>query len=142
MPRRTSADLLGEAVSCIHVITDEHRALRDAVRRWAEADVAPGAAAADREAAFPKAAWDSYVRNGWVALQYPAEHGGDGADGVSCAILVEELARVCASSSLFALISKLAMTPVINWGSPELKSRYLPAIAQGDAQASYCLSEA
>jgi alkylation response protein AidB-like acyl-CoA dehydrogenase len=124
------------------VITDEQKALRDAIRRWAEAEVGPGAAAVDREGVFPKASWDSYVRNGWVGLQYPAEYGGDGADAVSCAILIEELARVCASSSLFALISKLGMTPVINWGSHDLKSRYLGPIARGESQASYCLSEA
>ena len=49
---------------------------------------------------------------------------------------------VCASSSLFALISKLAMTPVIRYGSDALKAKYLPKVASGELQASYCLSEA
>lgn len=118
-----------------------HRELRASVRAWAEAEVAPGAARADREARFPEEAWRSYVEHGWVRMQYPAAYGGDGADAVSCAILVEEIARVCASSSLFALISKLGMTPVIGWGSEDLKRRYLPRIAAGEIQASYCLSE-
>jgi alkylation response protein AidB-like acyl-CoA dehydrogenase len=49
---------------------------------------------------------------------------------------------VCASTSVTLLISKLGMLPVMNWGSEELKRRYLPRVASGDAQASYCLSEA
>jgi alkylation response protein AidB-like acyl-CoA dehydrogenase len=55
--------------------------------------------------------------------------------------MVEELARVCASTSLIMLISKLGMIPVIHWGSDDLRQRYLPRIAAGEIQASYCLSE-
>ena len=120
---------------------EDYQELRRAVRRWAEAEVAPHAADVDRDARFPDEAWHAYVRDGWVRMQYPIEFGGDGADAMSCALLVEEIARVCASSSLFALISKLAMTPLVNWGSPELKARYLPRVAGGDSQCSYCLSE-
>lgn len=102
------------------MITEEHRVLRRAIRTWAEAEVGPTSAIVDREARFPAEAWSSYVANGWVKMQYPAEYGGDGADALSCAILVEEIARVCASTSLTVLISKLGMTPVLNWGSEEL----------------------
>jgi alkylation response protein AidB-like acyl-CoA dehydrogenase len=55
---------------------------------------------------------------------------------------VEEVARVCASSSLFTFISKLAMTPVLDHGSEELKAKYVSRVAAGECQASYCLSEA
>jgi alkylation response protein AidB-like acyl-CoA dehydrogenase len=61
---------------------------------------------------------------------------------VTQAIVIEELARVCASTSLTILISKLGMLPVMNWGSEELKQTYLHKVASGDIQASYCLSEA
>ena len=123
-------------------LTDEHRSLRASIRKWAETDLMPNARAADRDAVFPEASWRSYVANGWVSMQYPADHDGDGADAVSCSILIEEMARVCASSSLFALISKLGTIPLINWGGEDLKARYLPAVASGRSQASYCLSEA
>ena len=56
--------------------------------------------------------------------------------------MAEELARVCASTALTILISKLGMTPVLNWGSEELKQQYVPRVATGEIQASYCLSEA
>jgi alkylation response protein AidB-like acyl-CoA dehydrogenase len=72
----------------------------------------------------------------------PAEYGGAGADMVTVAIMTEELSRVCASTGLTMLISKLGMTPVLNWGSEELKKAYVPRIASGEMQASYCLSEA
>ena len=55
--------------------------------------------------------------------------------------MIEEVARVCASTSVTLLISKLGMIPVINFGSEEMKRRYLPPVASGEAQASYCLSE-
>ncbi len=61
---------------------------------------------------------------------------------VTQAIMAEELARVCASTALTILISKTGMFPVINWGTEELKRKYLPQVASGQHQASYCLSEA
>jgi len=48
---------------------------------------------------------------------------------------------VCAASSLFVLISRIAMTPVIEWGTPALRARFVPRVASGECQASYCLSE-
>ncbi len=123
------------------MLTEEHRELRQALRAWADCEVAPFAKEVDRDARFPREAFKSYVANGWVRMQYPAEYGGDGADAVSNAILIEEIARACGSSSLFALISKLGMIPVINWGTGELKEKYVPRIAAGESQASYCLSE-
>jgi alkylation response protein AidB-like acyl-CoA dehydrogenase len=123
------------------MITEEHRMLRESVRAWAEKEIAPNAAQADRDAQFPKASWDAYVASGFVGMQYPEQYGGQGADGVSNAIMVEEMARVCASSALFALISKLSMFPVLGWGSEELKSKYVPEIAAGRSQGCYCLSE-
>ena len=119
----------------------EQQELRAAIRRWAEDDRAPHAAEGARDARFPKESFDSYVANGWVRMQWPEALGGDGADPISCAILVEEVSRVCASSSLFVLISKLGTIPILEWGSEELKARYIPRISSGELQASYCLSE-
>jgi alkylation response protein AidB-like acyl-CoA dehydrogenase len=76
------------------------------------------------------------------ALGIPVAYGGAGADHVTQAIMVEELARVCASTSVTMLISKLGMMPIFNWGSERLKQTYVPRVASGEAQASYCLSEA
>jgi alkylation response protein AidB-like acyl-CoA dehydrogenase len=123
-------------------LTDTHREFRGTLRKFAEARVAPHAAEVDRLAVYPQASFDACVELELPSLGIPVEYGGAGADMVTQAIMAEELARVCASTSLTMLISKLGMLPVLNWGSEEMKSRYLPPVASGQAQASYCLSEA
>ena len=111
------------------------------MRQFAEDKLAPRAAEVDRSGEYP---WDNFeaVRAMELpALGIPAEYGGAGADHVTQAIMVEELSRVCASTSLIVLISKLGMIPVMRWGSEDLRNRYLPRVASGASQASYCLSE-
>jgi alkylation response protein AidB-like acyl-CoA dehydrogenase len=122
-------------------LSSEQKEYRSALRSFAEAKVGPHAARVDEEATFPWESFRACVEMELPALGLPKEYGGSGADHVTQAIMVEELARVCASTSLTMLISKLGMIPVIYYGSEELKRRYLPAIASGAAQASYCLSE-
>ncbi len=122
-------------------LTDTHRAFRQSLRKLAEDRIAPNAAQADRDAVFPRASFDACVELELPALGIPTEYGGAGADMITQAIMAEELARVCASTALTMLISKLGMVPIINWGSEELRRTYLPRIASGEWQASYCLSE-
>ena len=124
------------------VLTDVQRDFRDTMRRFCEERIAPNAAEADRTATFPWKSFDACRELELPSLGIPAEYGGAGADTVTQAIMAEELGRVCASTSVTLLISKLGMLPVINWGSEELKRKYLPRVASGEAQASYCLSEA
>jgi alkylation response protein AidB-like acyl-CoA dehydrogenase len=123
------------------VLSPEQVELRETFRRFAEREIAPNAAEADDRSEYPWKSFEAYRDSGFVRLGFPEEHGGDGADSVTYALFVEEVARVCGSSSLFVIISKLAMTPVIMAGSPELQARYVPRVAAGDLQASYCLSE-
>jgi len=124
------------------VLTEVHREFRDTMRRFCEERVAPNATEADRTATFPWKSFDACRELELPSLGVPVEYGGAGADTVTQAIMAEELARVCASTAVTLLISKLGMLPVINWGSEELKRKYLPRVASGEAQASYCLSEA
>jgi alkylation response protein AidB-like acyl-CoA dehydrogenase len=123
-------------------LTDAQREFRATLRKFTEDRVAPNAARADREARFPQESFDACVDLELPSLGIPVEYGGSGADLVTQAVMVEELARACASTSLTVTISKLSMTPVMNWGSEELKQRYLPRVASGEFQGSYCLSEA
>ncbi len=123
-------------------LTEEHKQFRDAVRQFAEERVAPHAARVDRDEVFP---WESYRAcsdMGLPGLPFPAEYGGSGADMVTQAIAAEELARVCASTSVTMLVTKLGMIPLMYWGTDELQRKYLSKVATGEAQASYCLSEA
>lgn len=122
-------------------LSSEHEELRKALRRFAEEEIAPHAARADAESVFPAASFAAYRDSGFVRLPYPEEYGGDGGDTVAYALLVEEVARVCGSSSLFVIIPRLAIEAILHAGSPELKQRVLPKVASGEWQGSYCLSE-
>ena len=122
-------------------LSDEQREFRAVMRQFCDDKIAPRAAEVDRTGEYP---WDNFhaiVAMELPALGLPEAYGGAGADHVTQAIMVEELARACAATSLTVLISKLGMIPVMNWGSDELKQAYLPRVASGQSQASYCLSE-
>ncbi len=123
-------------------LSDEQHEFRTAMRAFAEERIAPRAAEVDRRAEFP---WDNFkdcLSMDLPGLGIPTAYGGSGADHVTQAIMVEELARVCGSTSLMMAINGLASKPILNWASEELKTRYLPRMANGDSQGSYCLSEA
>jgi alkylation response protein AidB-like acyl-CoA dehydrogenase len=130
------------AVSSTFALTDVQRDFQQTLRAFCEEKVAPNAAEADRNAEFPWKSFEACKEMELPGVGLPAAYGGAGADMVTVAIMTEELARVCASTALAILISKLGMTPVLNWGSEELKQAYVPRVASGEIQASYCLSEA
>jgi alkylation response protein AidB-like acyl-CoA dehydrogenase len=123
-------------------LTEEQREFRDTLRRFCNEKIVPQAAETDRRGEYNWDAFKALVSMDLPALGIPVGYGGAGADHVTQAIAVEEVSRACASTSLMLLISKLGMIPVMNWGSEDLKARYLPRIASGESQASYCLSEA
>ncbi len=123
-------------------LSDTHRQFRDSLRKFADDRVAPNAAAADRDSAYPQASFDACRDMELPALGIPLAYGGAGADMITQAIMAEEIARVCASTAVTLLISKLAMLPVMNWAGEDLKRQYLPKVASGEYQGSYCLSEA
>jgi alkylation response protein AidB-like acyl-CoA dehydrogenase len=122
-------------------LTDDHEALREAVRAVAENKIAPFAADADKRSSFPQEAYEALVASDFHAPHVPEAYEGVGADAVASSIVVEEVARVCASSSLIPGANKLGSTPLILAGSEELKQRYLPPLARGEATFSYALSE-
>ena len=122
-------------------LSPEHQELQKALRRFADDEIAPRAAATDASGEYPMESFAAYRDSGFIRLPYPEEYGGDGGDMVAYAMLVEEVARACGSSSLFVLISRLASEPILLFGSEELKQRVLPRVASGEWQGSYCLSE-
>ena len=121
--------------------TEDHQALREAVRAVAEAKIAPFAAAVDEEGRYPQEAHDALVAADFHAAHVAEEHGGVGADALAVCIIIEEVARVCASSSLIPAVNKLGSVPVILGGSPEINARYMPRLASGEGFFSYGLSE-
>ncbi|MFI6340147.1 acyl-CoA dehydrogenase family protein [Streptomyces sp. NPDC050535] len=133
--------MAGSADFDLYRPSEEHDMLRDAIRSLAEAKIAPFAAAVDEEARFPQEALDALVAADLHAVHVPESYGGAGADALATVIVIEEVARVCASSSLIPAVNKLGSLPVILSGSEDLKKKYLGPLAKGDAMFSYALSE-
>ena len=121
--------------------TEDHEALREAVRAVAEAKIAPFAAEVDEQSRYPQEAHDALVAADFHAAHVAEEHGGVGADALAVSIIIEEVARVCASSALIPAVNKLGSMPVILGGSDEINTRYMPRLASGEAFFSYGLSE-
>ncbi|MEO6881559.1 MAG: acyl-CoA dehydrogenase family protein [Mycobacteriaceae bacterium] len=125
----------------LYSLAEEHDGLRESVRALAEREIAPHAAAVDEDERFPDEALKELVAAGFHAVHVPEEHGGEGADSVAACIVIEEVARVCGSSSLIPAVNKLGTMGLILAGSDELKALVLPSVASGEAMASYALSE-
>ncbi|HYY11570.1 MAG TPA: acyl-CoA dehydrogenase family protein [Kineosporiaceae bacterium] len=122
-------------------LSEDHLALREAVRELADEQVAPHAAEADEKAEFPQASYRALVRSDFHAPHIPEEYGGAGADALATCIVIEEVARVCASSSLIPAVNKLGTMPLLLAASEDVKKRYLTPVAAGEAMFSYGLSE-
>jgi alkylation response protein AidB-like acyl-CoA dehydrogenase len=125
----------------VYALTQEQEALREVVRQLADDKIAPYAAEVDRDSRFPQEALDALVKAELHAVHIPEAYGGAGADALSTVIVIEEVARACASSSLIPAVNKLGTVPLLLSGSPELNARYLPRVASGEAMFSYALSE-
>ena len=122
-------------------LTQEHEALREAIRSLADDKIAPRAAEVDESGEFPWDVFEALAKNDFSAVHIPEAYGGAGADAIATAIVIEEVARACASSSLIPAVNKLGTMPLLLAGSEELKQRYLPPVARGEAMFSYALSE-
>ncbi|GAB1820324.1 acyl-CoA dehydrogenase family protein [Herbidospora sp. RD11066] len=126
----------------LYAPAEEHEMLREAIRALAEEKIAPRAAAADENEEFPEDSYKDLVAADFHAVHVPEEYGGAGADALAAVIVIEEVARVCASTSLIPAVNKLGTVPLLLSASDELKAAYLPAVARGEGMFSYALSEA
>jgi alkylation response protein AidB-like acyl-CoA dehydrogenase len=125
----------------LFALSEEHRAIREAVRALCAAKVAPYAAEVDEESRYPEEAAKALQAADFHAPHVPEEYGGAGADALATVLVIEEIARVCMSSSLIPAVNKLGSLPVLISGSDELKKHYLTRLAAGEGGFSYCLSE-
>ena len=122
-------------------LSEEHQAIREAVRAVCDAKVAPFAADVDEHARYPDEAAQALVAADFHAAHVPEEYGGAGADALATCLIIEEVARADVSASLIPAVNKLGSLPVLLAGSEALKRRYLPQLASGEGGFSYCLSE-
>ena len=125
----------------MYALSEEHQAIREAVRAVCDAKVAPYAAEVDEAATFPQAAYEALAAADFAAPHIAEEYGGAGADALATCIVIEEVARACASSALIPAVNKLGTLPLILAGSEDLRKKYLSPVAAGTGMFSYCLSE-
>jgi alkylation response protein AidB-like acyl-CoA dehydrogenase len=122
-------------------LTEEQRMIRDMVREFAVEKVEPRASEIDKTCRFPVETFQEMTEMGLMALPVSEEYGGGGADYLSYAIAVEELARVCASTALsFAAHTSLVVMPLFLFGNEAQKQKYLPGLGSGTLGA-YGLTE-
>jgi alkylation response protein AidB-like acyl-CoA dehydrogenase len=123
-------------------LTDEQILLRDAVRTLADAQVAPRAAAIDRDETFPQDLRELLSKQDILALPFPAEHGGIGADLLTVCLAIEQLSRACATTGLILAVQALGALPLLNAGSPGQQARWIPRLASGEHLIAFALTEA
>jgi len=120
----------------------EYEMFRDSVRRLAVDRIEPHAAAVDKEARFPEEALQAFKELQLVGLPVDEEYGGQGADSLAQVIALEEIGRVCATSSVTLMVIWAGMMPIARHGSPEIISQTVKPAMEGDTVFSICLTEA
>ncbi|MBV6729593.1 acyl-CoA dehydrogenase family protein [Nocardioides daeguensis] len=124
----------------MYALSEEHQAIREAVRAICDAKVAPFAAEVDEQARYPREAAEALRAADFHAPHVPEAYGGAGADALATVLVIEEVARADVAASLIPAVNKLGSLPVMIGGSEELKAKYLRRLAAGEG-FSYCLSE-
>src|SRR5689334_15572071 len=125
----------------MYALSEEHQAIREAVRAVCDAKVAPFAADVDEKARYPEEAAAALQAADFAAPHVPEAYGGAGADALATCIVIEEVARADMAASLIPAVNKLGSMPVILSGGEEIKKKYLTKLAAGEGGFSYCLSE-
>jgi alkylation response protein AidB-like acyl-CoA dehydrogenase len=124
------------------VLTAEQRELRELVRTLARERIAPRAAEIDESHEFPWDVVELYREQGIFGLLFEEEWGGTGTGTLLSLVAIEEIAKVCATSSLILAVQELGSLGLKLAGSQEQKERYLPKLASGEWLPAYALSEA
>src|SRR5215831_14227937 len=122
-------------------LIDEEKMMIDVVRDLAREKVAPRAAEIDAQGEFP---WDMkglLADQGILGMPFPEEYGGLGSSELSTLMVIEELARACATTALLLCVQQLGALPILLAGTDEQKQRFIPNLASGEWLASYALTE-
>ena len=123
-------------------LAEEHHQLRDTIRKFAEAEIAPIAAHHDETMTFPLDTVKAMGDLGCYSIQFEPEYNGMGMDTLGYILGVEEISRVCASHGItMAAHVSLAMTPIYMMGTDDQKKKYLPKMATGEWIGCFCQTE-
>jgi acyl-CoA dehydrogenase len=120
----------------------EHAAFRAGVRELAQGVIQGSAAAVDREHRFPEAGVRAAAGAGLLGVLIPREYGGAGLDALAFAICIEEIAQACASTAVIVDVhTSVGSEPILLFGDPDQKRRWLPRLASGELLGAFALTE-
>ena len=123
-------------------LSEDQRALRDTIREFAEAEIAPHAAAWDRSGTFPAQTIRKLGELGVMALPFPEQYGGLAAGTLSFVVALEELARVDSSVAITVAASvSLGGAPLLNFATEAQKQRWLAPLARGESIGAFASTE-
>jgi butyryl-CoA dehydrogenase len=122
--------------------TKQQEEFRTRVRDFAEKAVGPKAEEIDRKALYPREILKEAGKLGFMGANIPQEYGGHKIDGVSYAILIEEMCRVCGTTGvIMAVHNSLGNLPIHLFGNEEQKKKYLPRLSSGEWVGGFMLTE-
>src|SRR6185295_217365 len=131
-----------QGMSVDFALSDDQEILREQVRRFAEERIRPGIEEREREHRFPSEIVAEMAELGLLGMMVPEEFGGAGADVLTYALAVEELARVCPSVAVTMSVSNsVCCWPIVRFGNDDLKRRALPGLAAGGEIGAFGLTE-
>jgi alkylation response protein AidB-like acyl-CoA dehydrogenase len=123
-------------------LTEEQRMVRDTTREFSQAELAPHAGLWEEEGWIPDAVVAKLGELGLLGMVVPEEHGGSYSDYVAYALAMEEIAAGCAATAtLMSVHNSVGCGPIVAWGSPGQKKKWLPDMAAGRAIGCFCLTE-
>ncbi|MFT3664217.1 acyl-CoA dehydrogenase family protein [Piscinibacter sp.] len=124
------------------LLSDEHRAVQEAVRAFVQEQIAPHAARWDKEHHFPAAALKGLAALGCYGVAVPPEHGGAGLDYLALALILEEIAAGDGGTSTVVSVNNCPVCSILTaWGSEAQKAQWLAPLARGEMLGAFCLTE-
>ncbi|HET9646468.1 MAG TPA: acyl-CoA dehydrogenase family protein [Burkholderiaceae bacterium] len=124
------------------LLSDDHRAVQDAVRAFVQSEIAPHAAEWDRARRFPSQALKGLAALGCYGVAVPAEYDGAGLDYLALAVILEEIAAGDGATSTIVSVNNCPVCSILmTWGSEAQKAKWLKPLARGDMLGAFCLTE-
>jgi len=129
------------ALSDLPAYTEEHELFRSTVRKFIAAEVAPHHARWEEQGVVDRSVWQKAAEYGLLLTNIPTEYGGGGADFLTSAIMVEEMARGIYSGPGFRLHSDIVAPYILHHGSEEQKQKWLPRMARAETITAIAMTE-
>ena len=123
-------------------LSKEHLLLKDLYKKFAETEVKPLAEEIDEEERFPVETVEKLAKYGFLGIPFPKEYGGAGSDNLAYSMAVEELGKVCATTSVIVSAhTSLCCQPIFQFGTEEQKQKFLIPLAKGEKLGAFGLTE-